>query len=189
MGETILGIDLSLTGLGLCATPAPWAIGDWSQVRRVTLGISLTKAADARDAATRRRALAMDVCTFADRVHATHVVVEGYPVGGRVFNLDKLAELGGVVKHELLLRLNLATVAAPLVTARKLMLGWVPRGLKKGEWQKPIWDAAPAGTFQTTDEVDAFIACNWMLAELGYPCVAMPAPAQKQKPKRGRKAA
>src|SRR5689334_22259899 len=107
--QVVLGIDLSLTGLGLCAVPVDWGL-EFKRVLRCTIGLDLPKEAPPLKLAERRGAPAADVWNYVnwlrdDRdVDEISVYVEGYPVGGRVFNLDKLAELGGVVKHELCAR-------------------------------------------------------------------------------------
>jgi hypothetical protein len=165
----ILGIDLSVTGLGLVAVPGDWDL-DWRRIRRTTLGIKLSRGASAADHIRRRSALARDVVAWATHVRATHVWIEGYPASGRVFNLAMVAEIGGVARDHLATRLGLYAETAPQSTARKLFLGKLPREDKKAHVVQAI--QALASPSWTPDECDAFVAANFGLSELGFPCAA-----------------
>ena len=165
----ILGIDLSLTGLGLVAVPGDWGL-DFARVKRVTLGIALKKDASATEQITRRSRLSLDVVTWAEHVGATHAWIEGYPASGGVYNLDKLAEIGGVVRDHLANYFRLYAETAPQSTARKFFLGKLPQRERKAIVVENV--QALASPEWTADECDAFVAANFGLSELGLPCVA-----------------
>jgi len=169
--RTVIGIDLSLTGLGLVAVPDDCAWGpdfDWSCVLHRTL--TTDKGAPLVD---RMGALGADVATWVRWVGKKRggelvCVHEGYPVGGRVYNLDKLAELGGTVKHMLRSYLGLLVAQAPQSAARKLLLGKLPQRGRKAAVIEVVRAMLPnGGAGWTDDECDAFVAANWMLGELG----------------------
>lgn len=176
MTGIVLGIDLSLTGLGLCAVPTDWDLR-WERVVCTSLGINLEKGASAQDLVRRRRMLAEDVARWASRRNATHAWVEMYPMGGRVFNLDKLAELGGVVKDRLA-DIGLYVDPVAETTARKLLLGEAPPGRKQMVFSLL---QQMGGRFEDTDQADAFTIANYGLSELGAPCIALPPPPKQPK--------
>lgn len=170
---TIVGLDLSLTGLGLVALPEDWihptsGAVDWSRVHHRTLGTE-----SGAPLIDRAGALAADVCTWVRWLRNKHggifkAVHEGYPVGGRVYNLDKLAELGGVVKHMLRTQLGLLVGAAPQSAARKLMIGKLPQRGRKAAVIEMVRAILPkAGDGWTDDECDALVAANWFSYETG----------------------
>ncbi|HET9954144.1 MAG TPA: hypothetical protein VFQ61_06555 [Polyangiaceae bacterium] len=184
--DVVLGIDLSLTGLGLVAVPADWDLL-WSRVHRISLGVKLCDDASPRDHVMRRRALCDDVVRWASRRHVTHAWVEGYPIGRRnLFNLHKQAELRGVLEDRLAeLGLYLNPVAE--ATARKLLLGKLPPTARK-EAVFSALDCVGAG-FTDRDQADAFTVANYGLKELGAPWVSYGAPEAPQKRARKKRAA
>lgn len=190
MPDVVLGIDLSLRGLGLCAVPTDWDL-DPRRVRAVTLAVPLRKDATTREQVERLRSLALDVRTWAVRVGATRAWVESY-----AFNMAHgahyLAELGGVVKLELMRECGLDIAVANMSSARKLLYGRIPpRGIPQA--QRKAWLLEPlrlAGLQLDNDnEGDAFCVANWGLSELGAPCFAQLLGVPEAKPKRRRKAA
>ena len=174
MKRVVVGIDLSLTGLALVAVPEDWDL-QWSRLRRTTLTTKKdeSEGTRARDQIARIDALSRDVCRWVDWTGATDVWIEGYPASGRVFNLDKLAELGGVVRHELG-RMGLFAETSPQSSARKLVLGKLPRAKHKQHVVSVLKSVTTV--FKTDDERDAFVAANWGLSELGMCCVIAPEP-------------
>jgi hypothetical protein len=100
MKRIVVGIDLSLTGLGLVAVPGDWDL-TWSRIATERHGIPLRRDASPRERTSRNATLAASALRFCERVNATHCWIEGYPASGRVFGLPALAELGGVVRHTL----------------------------------------------------------------------------------------
>lgn len=181
--NVVLGIDLSLTGTGLVAVPVDWDM-KWERVARLSIGMDLPKGASLREHTLRRRALADDVARWASRRNVTHAWVEAAPMGGRApFNVDKIAELGGVVKDRLA---ELAIFPTPVaeMTARKLLLGYVPPRDRKAAVVAALQQCG--ANFRDADQADAFVAANYGLAELGAPFVALGMVAP-EKPRKRRK--
>lgn len=183
----VCGIDLSLTGLGLCAIPADWDPGSrdsWTRIRRTTLGtkpgLPLVARADL---------MAMDVVTWVGRLYekeAPKVCHEGYPIGGRAYNLDKLCEVGGIVKRALWVNMALEAWSAPQSTARKLICGKLPQRDRKAATIDVVLKMAQ-GAFEdaTDDECDAFVAANLYRKELGLSFAGLvPVEAPKRPSKR-----
>lgn len=171
MRQIVVGIDLSLTGLGLAAVPADWDL-TWSRIVTERHGIPLTKTATARVRTARNADLARAALRFCERVNATHAWVEGYPASGRVFGLPGLCELGGVVRHTLA-SAGLHAETAPISSARKLVLGKLPRRDVKLVLHETVRSmGAPASW--SGDEVDAWVAANWGASELGLCAVMAP---------------
>jgi len=166
----ILGVDLSLTSTGLVVVPSEWDYC-WRRVYAVSVGLALGKQASVADQIHRRRAIADDICRVMVHRDVTHVWIEGYPAGGgKVFALDKLAELGGVVRDNIMARTGIAAQTAPQSTARKLLLGRLPSHHRKEHVVEAL-RVAGAG-FADADQADAFVAANYGLSELGAPCLA-----------------
>lgn len=173
MTDVVLGIDASLTGTGLVAVPANWDL-DWSKVRHITLGVSLTKLSTERERLERMQAIALDVRIWAVRVGATHAWIEDVP-SGRAFNIPQLAELRGFIRSELSRECRLFVERSNQSSARKLFLGKLPQKDRKTIVLQTL--ASMTSIFETPDEGDAFVsAANWGLSELGAPCVALPPP-------------
>jgi hypothetical protein len=183
------GIDLSLTGLGLCAIPSDWDPGSreaWASIRRTTLGtkpgLPLVARADL---------MAQDVVTWIGRLYekeAPKVCHEGYPIGGRVFNLDKLCEVGGIVKRALWIGMQLEVWPAAQSTARKLICGKLPQRDRKAATLDVLRRFAQGALDDATDdECDAIVACNLYRKELGLSFAAL-TPVEPVKAKRSKRA-
>lgn len=169
----IIGIDLSMTGLGLAAVPADWDLV-WTRIATERHSEPLRTSSDAARIDAMRR-LADSVERFCDRHRARHVYIEGYPVSGRVFGLPLLCELGGVVRARLAAE-GLHAETAPLSSARKLLMGKLPRRDVKAMVHATVRSmGVPAGW--SGDEIDAFVAANWGAGERALCCVAAPAAA------------
>ena len=172
-----------MTGLGLVAIPDDWEL-DFSRIRRVTLSTS----PEDGDEAVRRQMLADDVCawfTWIDRMHedGAEMWVEGYPNGGRVFNLPLLCELGGVIKHEMRLR-GWYVQTAPLTKGRALLGTGNGRGAKAAA--QHVVKAMDTGCIlQTEHERDAFVCAQYGLAEIPAPFVTI-GPVQPSRTVRGK---
>lgn len=166
----VMGVDLSQTGLGLVAVPEDWDLR-WDRIAHTTVGRTLTKGAPPWDAISRLEYLADQVVDFASRNDISHVWIESYPVGGRVFALDKLCEIGGVVRVALHRELRLIAHTAPLSTARKLVMGKLPRAKVKDLLHEQV-RSYPGMCLRTGDEIDAWVAANYGMSLLGGCTVA-----------------
>jgi hypothetical protein len=166
-GTNYLGIDASLTGLGLVCIPAGWD-GDFSRVARETLGVTLPKSPSQRDVIRRMLDLSVDVRRFAVMHGATVAVIEDVPTH-QAFNLVKLAELRGFIRSELARECGIYVEPVNQSAARKHFLGYLPTRKKDGPRvnRKEIVLAALdtlTDVFQFGDEKDAFITVNHRMA-------------------------
>lgn len=192
MPDVVLGIDLSLVGLGLCAIPTGWD-RDVRLIRSVTLTYPLRKAATTREHVERLRALSMDVRTWAIRMGVTHAFMESYAYSMATM-AHSIGELGGVVRLELLRERNLDVQFANQSSARKFMYGRIPpRGLT--QTQRKAWLLEPlklmGAPVEDHNQGDALVVANYGLSELGAPCLAhiLGTPEEKPKAKRIRNVA
>lgn len=165
----VVGLDLSLTRAAACAVPVDWDL-DWARVKWLTAGAALPKDATPDQAAERVAGIAEAIVAFASAIHFSgatlYLVVEQYG-----FNMatraHALAELGGVVKHEL--RKARLGVPHPVVasSARKVLLGKNPQG--KGAAKAAVMHFLHlAGAECPNDDAgDAFAVANYKLCEWG----------------------
>jgi hypothetical protein len=186
----VVGLDLSLSGLGACAIPGDWdpsRAEDWRRIARTSF-----ESKPGAPMPARMKALAYLVAGWLDEIGARRMTLkichEGYPLGGKTpFAIDKLIELGGVVKHVIWGQLGIELWSSPEMTARKLVCGKLPprdrkaaaigaiRGLSFGEL-----DNARA------DECDAVIAANLYRKHLGLSYAFTPEPPKEKRPSKRR---
>ena len=108
------------------------------------------------------------VRTFAQANGVTNVFVEGYAFGSQNAR-EALAELGGVVKHDLY-TMHLLVTPIVAASARKTLLGKVPSKKTSGIAVKDYVNeklARMGAKFDTMDEGDAYIIANAGRAALG----------------------
>lgn len=165
MVEMVLGLDLSLRGAGLVAVPTDWD-GRWERVRRATVGHALKRDASEADRIGRLVRLSAEVVSFAERHACTHAVVEQYAFSSRHAQSHSLGELGGVVKVLLTERCRIPVEVVPPASARKLVLGKLPRKDVKIATRAALTRMGMP-TDWTADEADALVVANWKLSELG----------------------
>jgi hypothetical protein len=167
----VLGIDLSLAGLGLVAAPENWG-GDWSRIARATLKRSLRRGAPERDRIARIIYLADGVIEFARKHGATTAIFEEYAFSQGDANARAIAEVGGVVKVYLANILRIPVETIHMNTARKLAVGTVPRQVdgkkvKAKDYVRTRLTAMGMPPEWTMDEGDAFVAMNAKQSEIG----------------------
>lgn len=161
----ILGLDLSLRGAGLVAVPTDWA-GDWSRIERVTVGHGLKRDASEADRIGRLVRISAEVVTFAEKHRATTAVIEQYAFSSRNSHAHALGELGGVCKVLLQERVGIPVLVVPPASARKLILGKVPRKDVKIHTRVALTRMGMPPAW-TDDEADAFVVTNYVQACLG----------------------
>lgn len=161
----VLGLDLSLRGLGMVAVPAFWG-GDWTRIARKTVGHPLPKAATEADRIGRLVRLSAEVEHFARSHGCTLAIVEQYAFSSLHGHAHALGELGGVVKVLLGARLGMHLEAVPPASARKLVCGKLPRKDVKSHVRGELTRMG-VPTSWTADEADAFVVANWALSALG----------------------
>ncbi len=158
----ILGIDMSTRFTAGVVVPQDWD-GKWPRVRTLVVGEPLGRNATDAERARRCETIATRLVAFARCHGVTSAWIEGY-----AFNQNTaahtLAEVGGVVRLELV-RAGIEIRTANMSTARKLLLGKVPRA---GAKEAVVATLRAAGaTFETADEADAYCCANLGLSELG----------------------
>lgn len=191
----VLGIDPSLTGLGLCSGPADFDFR-WRRVSAVCLGKELRKGAGTAEKLRRVSALAADVCRYAVRERVDRVWIEGQLAKGQAFNVPPLCELIGVIRDRLLNECGLVAELAPQTSVRKLLLGYLPQKDRKAH----VIEALKAQNIVLSDGLpprdgdayDAIATWNYGLHELFAPCLTgllgeKPKPAPKPRKTRAKK--
>lgn len=174
MTDSIVALDISYSGLGMCGLPLDLVQGTDVTWRRALFATAPKQAVTANS----RRILAQDVRVFVARV-AIHigpvraVFAENVPNSG--FQIVNLAKLHALIELELQ-DLGLELQVANQSTARKFVFGrgTPPRGLS--DTQKKAWVFEPlrlAGApVSNHNEADALVAGMFGLSELGAPCLA-----------------
>lgn len=166
----ILGIDLGTRVTAAVLVPIGWG-GDWRRVQYVTGGGPLHRDATDEQRARRTEAIArlvVDLACESRRVKAAPNVmayVESYGYSQRTA-AHTLGELGGVVRLELL-RAGVELRTANISSARKLLLGKVPRKGADAKAEILVTLRAAGAPFESLDVCDAFVAANLGLAEHG----------------------
>lgn len=161
-----LGVDLSARAAAAVAVPADWD-GQWSRVTSMVYGEQLPRNATDAERARRCETIATRIVTFARATGATSAWIESYAFS-TAHGAHTLAEIGGVVRLELV-RAGIEVRTAQQATARKLLLGKVPRA----DVKVAVYTAlrAAGARFETFDECDAFTCANYALSEeLGGYC-------------------
>jgi len=156
----IAGLDLSLTASAIVTVPTNWD-SDWKRVKSLVFGRSLPKGATDADRIGRCRDIALALVRHAKQRGVKRAYIEGYAFS-RNDQAHSIGELGGVVRY--LLAVNgIEFVTANMNTARKLLLGKVPRSGAKDACSLALHHAgAPAWSL---DESDAFVCANLGLSE------------------------
>jgi 5-methylcytosine-specific restriction protein A len=166
--RTVIGIDPSFSGLGLCAIPSDWSCS-LDRVFREVLEVKTQPLVD------RIAKLAIDVCGWVGHFRSRGPVdiwIEGGITGGKFAHTVRMQiELAACIKHEIWRELGIEVRVAEQSTARKLFLGAVPADDRKDAiiaaferlWPGAEWEA---------DEIEALVAANHGLAVGGQDHVA-----------------
>ncbi len=187
-----VGLDLSLSGLGACAIPETWdpsRAEDWRRIARTSFQSKPGAPMPARMGALAQLVVGWLVELGARRM-TLKICHEGYPLGGKTpFAIDKLIELGGVVKHVIFRELQVELWSAPEMTARKLVCGKLPQRERKAAAIAAIRGLALGQLDDArADECDAVIAANLYRKHLGLSYAFTPEPPKvKPASKRGKR--
>jgi len=156
----LMGLDLSVTAAAACVVPLSWD-GDFRRVKTLVVGDSLRRDATDEQRARRCEGIALQLVAFARLHGVTECWLEGYAYSQRSAS-HTLGEVGGVVRLELV-RAGITLHTANMSTARKLLLGKIPRkGAKHAAHAVLHAAGSPAWSL---DEADAFVAVNLGLSE------------------------
>jgi len=165
----VLGLDLSLTAAAAVAVPLDYD-GDFRRIVALVVGEKLRRDATDAERARRTETIAARLVRFALENRAAVAYVEGYAFSQRTA-AHALAELGGVVRLELV-RAGIDVQTANVGSARKLLLGKVPRQDAKVAVAE-AFRAAGAPLDWSLDETDAMACANLGCSLLGGYCFAM----------------
>lgn len=190
MTKAFVGIDLSQSACGVVVIPVPFAC-EWDRVRRVTCGAKVGRDATPEQRADHLVKLGHNVLRWLREAAGpfTDVAFEGYPMGsGSLHAIDRVAEIGGVLRRDIRVAFGIAPTASPIASARKLFLGSLshahlaqcvrhmkPAEVRKlGKQKAAVWAESQRMRcgFKTPDEADAFVAANWAMHEAELPAVA-----------------
>jgi Holliday junction resolvasome RuvABC endonuclease subunit len=172
VADIVLGLDLSLTGAGLVAVPSDWS-GSWGRIARTTVGHPLKKNASEADRIGRLVRISAEVVTFAEAHRCTAAVLEQYAFTSRHAHAHSLGELGGICKVLLTERCRIPVDVVPPASARKLILGRLPRKDVKAHTRAALTRMGMPPAW-TDDEADAFVVANWKLSEIGGYALVVP---------------
>lgn len=161
---TVFGIDPSYTGLGIVAVPTDWGL-DFSRVRRITL-----ETAAGLPEAARTSALARDACrwiAWARGREQCEVWIEGAlnHSPGLAYSVRSQIKLAGVLEEWIWRELGLVCKTAEQSTARKLLLGKLPKSDRKQAVIAALQPLTP--TNWDHNEYDALVVANWGLKMAG----------------------
>jgi hypothetical protein len=121
---TLLGLDLSVTAAAAVAVPLDWD-GQWSRVQSVVVGAKLRRDATDEERARRTETIASRLVAFARAAGATVAFIESYGYA-RHPRPPRACERWSASRLELV-RAGIELRTANMGTARKLLLGKVPR--------------------------------------------------------------
>lgn len=177
--EETMGIDLSLRGAAVVGIQSD-DFGIPRVVAHQTYGEKLPLDASEDRRLQRLKNLRTVVTRFWAHVgRPRRVAIEQYAFSRDGAHAHALGEAGGVAK---LVLYDLGVTVVPVVasSARKLLTGY--GGGTSEQAKKAVQDAIRAAGIEglNADEADAFCAANWLLGELGLPCLASP-PLRKGK--------
>lgn len=154
---TVVGLDLSLRNAAAAKVTLPWD-GDLEDVSTTIVGYGLEHEATATDTVERLLHISNALARFCE--DATVVYVEQYAFTSMTTRAHSIGEVGGAVKLQCYADHGLAPIPIPPATARKTMLGKLPRkDVKKWTVRNVHRLGAPA-TGWTEDQIDAFVIMN-----------------------------
>lgn len=172
----VVGIDPSLTRSAVVIVPPDWELGDWSTVRRFSVGEKPPERKSMEPIEYERyriQRMARMAEAIAEFVLETPGPIRGwiegygYTMGGS--SAHSLAEYGGILRYWLVLRCGLVVEPVQEASARKLLLGHARKG------RKLLTELAfgKAGAPFNSDECDAMAICNYGLSELGLTALSL----------------
>jgi adenine-specific DNA methylase len=136
----------------------------------VKAGYALGVGASPRERLERFAQIAHDLSVFCLNVKAVRIGIEAYAYSASSAHQHQTFECGGIVKHEILQLLDLEVHEVTASTARKTLLGHVPRlgaGKTKPWVVRNVRRLGGPTLDWTDDECDAFVVSNRILADAG----------------------
>jgi hypothetical protein len=168
----VIGIDPSLTRSAVVIIPPGWELGDWLTLRWCSVEVPPGDGTE-RQRVERMGEIVHDLVEF---VHSnswspSRAFVESYAFNARSASVTKLAELGGILRHQYLIEFGTALEPVTASQARKQLLGKLPRKDQKLAVQLALGRAG--APFENGDEVDAFVCANFGLTECGLTALSL----------------
>lgn len=174
--RVVMGVDVSERAMGLVALPWDWDL-NWSRVVRHTCGVELHNNATSEQHVGRIQTLVQQGFIFAQRNKVTDVWFEGYQFTPSFGNAQRQAlnarslrleaEVAGALKVVLYNKLGLVSEDAPLSSARKMVLGKLPRSGAKTLIHATVHSFSSVIDGWTGDEIDAWVAANYGIGQIG----------------------
>jgi Holliday junction resolvasome RuvABC endonuclease subunit len=162
----ILGIDPSLTRSAAVLIPPGWELGDWLTLRWCSVEIPPGDGTE-RQRVERMGEIVDRLLNFVSEHSGSEVRgwVEQYAFNARSASVTKLAELGGILRHQFLIEFGVPLEPVTASQARKQLLGKLPRKDQKLAVQLALGRAG--APFVNGDECDAACVAFWGLTEIG----------------------
>lgn len=162
----VVGLDLSLRGPAACALPLDWD-HDLRKVRTGLFGYELSADASDEEVIERNAQIAHDVTVFCINARATRIARENYAFAASSSSVTKLAELGGVVRHDVMQTMGIAVSSITASRARKVLLQNCPSSGSKKFTVRNVKRLGGPTLKWSEDECDAFVIANCLLMYAG----------------------
>ncbi len=175
----IVALDLSLTNLAMVACPPSWDTS-WDRIEAFETWQSKAHT----HLVARIDGLAAQVVRFCRDVNASEVWAEDLS-SSQGYSIVVLGELRFGVRRALFRELGIDLQFVSNSTARKLLLGWVPRDKRKEHLEEAL--KAAGAPFEDEHQRDAWCVLNWALNYYGGPCLTGLLGEKPVKPKAPRK--
>jgi len=174
----VLGIDPSLTRTAAVLIPPEWVLGDWASLRYASFVEPMPRRDSFAEPLAYEKFRIERMARIAERVAEfvlkTPGVVRGfiegygYTMGGA--GAHSLAEFGGILRYWLVLRCGLVVEPVQEASARKLLLGKLPKKDRKLAVQLAY---GKAGAPFNSDEADAMTVASWGMSEIGLTALSL----------------
>jgi len=179
MMHSVVGLDLSLANTGMCFIPAHWE-GDMDSLRLMSIRTTRKEAAYgkphiiARLETERYLEIAERVVGFVKEVGCSGGIVKenyayspvrsknGHPVQSA--SVTRLAELGGVIRSQVLMACHTPVVSVAVNSARKFLTGGIKRGKQKEQVDRFLQGSGLR--FNNWDEMDAFVVAYYWYGKI-----------------------
>jgi len=181
----VIGFDLSLTAPAAVALPLNWRPGDWSKVRASILHPEAPKTDDVRGQLERYLKVEVWAIARCTGYNIAGIFIEQYAYSKNNAHASRLMELGGTVRTALFESVGVVPVTVATASARKLLLGEIPRGTgtQKPAVQDALFNKCKAPKTWGEDICDALAVANFGLSEMGGAALTL---AQSRGPRRRR---
>ena len=167
--DVVMGLDLSLTGSAVAVLPGNWdATNPWA-------GVTFHRFTEEGKLAglCRQAAIVRGIWQLAVRTGVKRAYVEQYAFSYVANSITVIAEMVGSVKLELWTSLGIEVVPVVASSARKTLLGPLPKMSRKEVKAHLKHAFAEMGAPELDeDQRDAFVIANRGRHDLGLPCLS-----------------